>query len=241
MFFINCEEQAIIYQVHVLALFLQVKVLRFLKDYPVTFFTEVFDECLHFRQTTVRAQQVETTVFGITFCHEFARCRKFFLHNFTLCAHQFFNVGLQLIKLMSVSLGCWSGNNQWGSCVINQYRVYLIHNGVVMAALYQVFRRASHIVTQVIKAKLIVCTIGDIAQVGLPSIFAIGLMLVYTINGQPMKIKDRPHPLGISSGKIIVNRNHVYTFSGQGIQVNRERCHQGFTFTRGHLSNFTLV
>ncbi len=33
----------------------------------------------------------------------------------------------------------------------------------------------------------------------------------------------------------------MHAFSGQGIQVNRERCYKGFPFTGAHLRDLTLV
>ncbi len=52
---------------------------------------------------------------------------------------------------------------------------------------------------------------------------------------------DRPHPVGITAGEIIIDGNDVDAFTGQGVEVNRQGRHQGLALTGFHLGNFTLV
>jgi len=50
-----------------------------------------------------------------------------------------------------------------------------------------------------------------------------------------------PHPLRITFGKVIIDRNDVYPFSGKSIQICRKRRHKGLTFTGLHLGNTPLM
>ena len=33
----------------------------------------------------------------------------------------------------------------------------------------------------------------------------------------------------------------MHAFTANRVEINRKRCHQGFTFTRAHLGDFTFV
>ncbi len=75
-----------------------------------------------------------------------------------------------------------AGNDERCTCIINKDGVNLINNGVVVRPLDQLFRVPGHIVTQVIKAKLIIGSECDVGEVGLPPGFRVGLMLINAIH-----------------------------------------------------------
>ena len=58
--------------------------------------------------------------------------------------------------------GSRSRDDQGRTCLINQNRVDLIHNGKVVAALYSVARLPRHIVAQIVEAELVVGSVGDV-------------------------------------------------------------------------------
>ena len=143
---------------------------------------------------------------------------------------------------MLVALWRRTRNNQWRTCIINQYAIHLIHNGKVVAAgLNAIFIAARHVVAQVIKTKFVVGSVGNITVIGSATVFRIWLMLVNTINGQTVEVKDGCHPLTITLGEVIVHCYHVYPTSGQSIQIHRQGCHKGLTLTRLHFGNFSFV
>src|SRR5258708_20530277 len=96
-----------------------------------------------------------------------------------------------------------TGNNQWSSCLINQNAIHLIDHGVMMTALHQLLRIASHIVAQVIETKFIVGSINNISAVCRFPFFGIWLVLIDTIHIQPMKLEDMPHPLTVAPVEIL--------------------------------------
>ena len=49
------------------------------------------------------------------------------------------------------------------------------------------------------------------------------------------------HPLCITTGKIVINGNHMHTLFRQCIKVGSQGCYQSFTFTGAHLGNSALM
>ena len=110
-----------------------------------------------------------------------------------------------------------------------------------MGALHQVFRVRGHVVAQVVKAELIVCSKRDVGHVSPPARLAVGLVLVDAIHAQSVEHIKRPHPLGVTLGQIVVHRDHMHAIARQGIQEHRKGGHQGLAFTRGHFGNLALM
>ena len=106
-----------------------------------------------------------------------------------------------------------------------------------MSALYEIQRRDRHVIPQVVKTELIVGTKGNIAGIGLTTLVRVRAVLVDTIHRQTEEHINRSIPLAITFRQIIVDGHHVYTFMRQGVEVHRQRCHKGLTFTGSHLRN----
>ena len=60
-------------------------------------------------------------------------------------------------------------------------------------------------------------------------------------HGHAQKFIQRRHPSSVAGCQIIVNGNQVDTVARQRVQVRRQRCYQGFTFTGAHLGNHALM
>ena len=69
-----------------------------------------------------------------------------------------------------------TGNDQWCSGLIDQYRIDLIDNGIVQVALNQIFFFDDHVVPQVIKSQFIVGDICDITVIGCPPLVVFHLI-----------------------------------------------------------------
>ncbi len=110
-----------------------------------------------------------------------------------------------------------------------------------MHALYQVERRAGHIVTQVVETEFIVRTECNIGVICITTGFGVRLVLVDTIHRQTVEHIKRPHPLGVTFRKVVVHGYHMYAIARQSIQEYRERSDQSLTLTGSHLGDFTLM
>ena len=106
--------------------------------------------------------------------------------------------------------------------------------------MYKLSAAKLHIITEVIEAKLVVGTVRHIGVIGLPSRRIIQVVLNDT-DRETERLIEWAHPLGIAPGEIIIDRNDVYAFTDKTVEIDGQRCHQGFPFTSFHLSDFPLV
>ena len=133
-----------------------------------------------------------------------------------------------------------AGNNQRGTRFVDQNGIYFVDYGKVQLALYFIVLIGHHIVAQVVEAEFIVGTVGDVGAI---SVLAVELFHIADnyAHRQTEEIIQRLHGGGITGGQIVVHGNHVYTFAGQSVQVNRQCSHQSFTFTSAHLGDFAVM
>ena len=110
-----------------------------------------------------------------------------------------------------------------------------------MTTLHQVHWACRHIITEVVKAKLVVRTKRNIARIRTATFIRVGFMLVNTIYSQTVEHIQRPHPLRVTFGKVVVHGHHVHTFVRQSVEEDWQSSYQRLTFTRGHLGNLTLM
>jgi hypothetical protein len=69
--------------------------------------------------------------------------------------------GAELIVQLVVTLGNRSGDNERGTGVVNQHRVHLVHDRVIVLPLNQVLGRDGHVVAQIVETELVVRTKGN--------------------------------------------------------------------------------
>ena len=154
---------------------------------------------------------------------------------------KFHYVGLQFVKLLLVATRGGTADDQRCTGIVNQHRVDLVDDGVVVFALHQFFGVACHVVTQVVETELVVGAVGDVAVVGAATCGRVGLVLVDAVDGEAEELVHRAHPFGVTFGQVVVHSDHMHALACQGIEVDRQRSHEGLTFTSGHLSNLALV
>ena len=110
-----------------------------------------------------------------------------------------------------------------------------------MGALHEVFGTDGHIVAQVVEAKFIVRTKGNVGTIGTTTSFAVGPMLVDAVYTETVEHIERAHPFGVTLGQIVVDRHHVNTIARKSIEEDRKGGHKGLSFTRCHFGNLAFV
>ena len=110
-----------------------------------------------------------------------------------------------------------------------------------MSALYQIQRRGCHVIAQVVETELIIRSESDIAGISLTTLVRIRFVLVDTIDRQTEEHIDRTVPFRVTFGEVVVHRHHMDTLVRQRVQINRQRSHEGLTFTGCHLGYLTLM
>ena len=149
--------------------------------------------------------------------------------------------GTILFVELIVAFGYGTGDDQRRSGVVDQYRVDLIDDGVVVFALYEVFGRRGHVVAQVVETVFVVRTEGDIGHVSLTAGVGVGLRIVDAGDRQTVEFVHRPHPFGVTLGQIVVDRYHVHALASQCVEEYGERCHEGLALARRHLGDLAFV
>ncbi len=158
-----------------------------------------------------------------------------------LLLYQLLNTGLVDMKLLIFSSRYRTGDDQGGTGIINQYRVHLIHHGVMVFPLHHFFGGVHHVVTEVVKTKFVVRAICNIGEIGFSSFFTVGLVFVDTVNSNAQPFENGAIPFLVTTGQVIIHRNYMHPFAGKRIEVRGQGGYEGFTFTRCHLRDLTLV
>ena len=133
-----------------------------------------------------------------------------------------------------------SGDNQRGTGLVDQNGVNLVDDGVMQVSLYQLLLVDNHVITQVIKAQLIVGYISNITVIsGTPLISCAAVQ--NHADGQSQSLMYLAHPGRVTMGQIIVDRNDMDALTLQCVQVSRKGGHQGLSFTCLHLGDTSLM
>ncbi len=60
-------------------------------------------------------------------------------------------------------------------------------------------------------------------------------------DGQSQEFVNTAHPFGVAFGQVVVDGDHVDALSGEGIQIDRQSCDEGLTFTGLHFRDLALM
>ena len=133
-----------------------------------------------------------------------------------------------------------AGDDKRSTCFVDQNTVNFVDDTEVQFALNHLVNIYYHIVTQIVEAKFIIGTVGNICHVS--SATFMGIHIVNNqANGQAQSFIDSAHIFAVAFCQVIVYGYNVYTFTGQCVQVNGQGCYQSFTFTSTHFGNFTTM
>ena len=110
----------------------------------------------------------------------------------------------------------------------------LVHDGVDMPALDHVLQPIFHIVAQIIEAELVVGAVGHIGVIGDLALLVVEAMHDHA-DLKAEKIVDLPHPFGVAPGEVVIDRHHMHAATGESVEVDRQRGHQGLAFAGLHL------
>ena len=166
---------------------------------------------------------------------------KIFCCKFLLCLNKTLNQWTVLLEHLVGAAWHGTRDDEWCTCIVNEHRVDLVDNRVVVHTLYKVAWLCSHVVAQVVETELVVCTECNVGQICLAALVRVGTVLVNAVNAQTVEHVERPHPLRVTLCKVVVHCNHVYTVACEGIQEYRKCSNQGLTLTGCHLGNLSLV
>ena len=125
-------------------------------------------------------------------------------------------------------------------------------------ALDIIFKIELHVVAQIVEAVFIIRSIGDIGRVGFFAADRTQIHIPIILdhmgrvkekarvmddrsNGQSKGMINRPHPLHVASGQIVVDRDQMRAAPEQGVEVERQGGHQCLALAGFHLSDAPLM
>ncbi len=128
----------------------------------------------------------------------------------------------------------WAGDDQRRARFVNQDGVHFVHDGEVVAALHALRQIVLHVVAQIVEAEFVVGAVGDVRGVGGPA-----LHVVQIVNDdadrEPQHFVNRPHPLCVATGEVIVHSDDVHALAGERVQIRRQGGDERLAFARLHL------
>ncbi len=133
-----------------------------------------------------------------------------------------------------------TGDDQRRTGFVDQDGVHLIHQRIVQLTLNALFRTERHIVTQIVKAVFVVGAVGDICGIGL-TLGRCRQARHVNAHAHAKELEQRTVVFGVTLGQVVVDGDYVHAFTAQGVQVGRQGCGQGFTFTGTHLGDAAIV
>ena len=134
-----------------------------------------------------------------------------------------------------------AGNDQGRPGLVDQDRIDLVHDAIVVVALDLVLLAGGHaVVAEVVEAELARGAVGDVAAVHFPAQIGRHLLLDAAEADAEEGIKVA-HPLRVAPGEVVVDRHELGVPARQGIEVERQRRDQRLALARGHLRDLALM
>ena len=135
---------------------------------------------------------------------------------------------------------CGTRDDQRRSRLVDKDGVHLVHNPKVQRSLDHLLHGELHVVAKVVKAELVVGSVGDVTLVCIATILIanLGCDDAYA---QSQPLIDSPHPFGISSGQVIIDRHQVGSLAGKGIEIHGQGGDERLPLTGSHLCDLPLM
>ena len=226
---------------HLALVVLNVEILGLLEKLLHTGLRKELDEGLVLGIALVSAEKQLATLLLVAGGDGLAGLIEYGIHQSLLLIVEPFHTGTILQKLLIVSLGHGTADNQRGTGIVDKHAVHLVHDGIMMFALHQVIQVGAHIVAQIVEAELVVGTEGDVAAIGLLPALRMGFVLVDAIHAQAVELIKGAHPLRVTLAQVIIDRHNVHSLACKGIEENGKGCNKGLALACRHLGHTTLT
>ena len=108
------------------------------------------------------------------------------------------------------------------------------------AVLDLLLQPGGHVVAQVVEPELGVRAVRDVRRVG-RALLLVGLVVLQHADGQAEAFVDRPHPVRVAAGQVVVDRDDVHALAGQRVEHDGERAGEGLALAGAHLGDLAVV
>ena len=97
-----------------------------------------------------------------------------------------------------------------------------------------------HVVAQVVEAEFVVRAVGDVGAVGDLPLGVVEVVLDHA-DRHAQEAVDPAHPLGVATGEVVVDRDHVHALALERVQIRRQRRHERLAFAGLHFGDAPIV
>ena len=130
---------------------------------------------------------------------------------------------------------------QGGAGLVDEDRVDLVHDAVVVAALHLLGACHGHVVPQIVEAELVVGPVGHVAGVLAPLVLPAPAPGDDQPDAEAEPLVELAHPLGVPPGQVVVDRHHMDTPPGQPGEAHRQGGGEGLALAGAHLRHRSPV
>ena len=125
--------------------------------------------------------------------------------------------------------------------LVDEDRVDLVDDRVVVAALDTVLDLVGHVVAEVVEAELVVGAVGDVGGVGRSRRCLGGHLREHHADAEAEEVVDPAHPLGVILREVVVDGDDVDALAGESVEVDRQGRDEGLALTGLHLGDVAEV
>ena len=109
-----------------------------------------------------------------------------------------------------------------------------------MSSLNLVLLVRNHVITKIVESHLVVRSVGYVSGVS-----CLTLVVVKSVNDKAYlethELIELAHPLGVTSCKVIIDRNDVNAVARKSVEISGEGSNKSFTFTCFHFCDSSLM
>ena len=133
-----------------------------------------------------------------------------------------------------------AGNDQRRAGLVDQDRIDLVDDRVIVTALHHRGAVVFHVVAEIVEAELVVGGVGDVGCVGGAALL-VGEAVHDDADGQAEEFVDAAHPFGVALGEVVVDGDDVDALAGERVQIDGERGDQRLALAGAHLGDAAIV
>ena len=133
-----------------------------------------------------------------------------------------------------------TGNDQRRARLVDQDRIDLVDDRVIVTALHHRGALVLHVVAQIVEAELVVGGVGDVAGIGGAALL-VGEAVHDDADGQAEELVDAAHPFGVALGEVVVDGDDVDALAGERVEIDGQRGDQRLALAGAHLGDAAIV
>ena len=135
---------------------------------------------------------------------------------------------------------CRAGDDERRARLVDEDGVHFVDDGVVETALAAILHPVFHVVAQVVKAEFVIGAVRDVGGIG-GELVGRRLLRQDHAHAHAHEAVEASHPLRVAAGQVVIHRDEVHAFAGQGVEVDRQGGGEGLALARAHFGDLAAM